>query len=67
MASKNSGDEIRIVIIGGGITGVCCAQELIQLSSSHMGSGLPKKLRIILISATETLKEVSYNIIFSIS
>jgi hypothetical protein len=53
----SSGDEMRIVIIGGGITGVCCAQELTQLAS-HSSHSSGTKIRIILISATETLKEV---------
>lgn len=39
------------LVIGGGISGVCCAQELARLNPSE---------EIILITAAETLLEVSY-------
>ena len=39
----------KIVVIGGGVTGVSCAKELARISSDHS---------ITLISASETLVEV---------
>jgi hypothetical protein len=55
-------DEKKIVlIIGGGISGVCCAEELLRLTSRADDSDpnpCHNKIRIILISASETLKEV---------
>lgn len=46
-------DEYVIAIIGGGISGVCCAQELTRLSTQSN-----YRIRILLISASDTLKEV---------
>ncbi len=40
---------MKRVIIGGGISGVCCAQELARLNPSD---------EIIIVTATETLLEV---------
>jgi hypothetical protein len=50
-------DKMTILIIGGGISGVCCAEELLRLSS-RPDDPWHQKIRIILISASETLKEV---------
>ena len=48
--SKNTPTKSNYVIIGGGIAGVCCAQECARLS--------PSDHEIIIITATEMLKEV---------
>ena len=48
--AKNTPTKTNYVIIGGGIAGVCCAQECARLS--------PPDLEIILITASEMLKEV---------
>ena len=48
--TKNTPTTTNYVIIGGGIAGVCCAQECARLS--------PPGREIIIITATEMLKEV---------
>lgn len=47
---KKQNNMKTFVILGGGIAGVSCAQELVKL--------FQESCRIILISATETLMEV---------
>jgi glycine/D-amino acid oxidase-like deaminating enzyme len=42
----------RYVVIGGGIAGVCCAQEVARLNAAD------ETVDVLLISATELLKEV---------
>jgi heterodisulfide reductase subunit A-like polyferredoxin len=42
----------RYVVIGGGIAGVCCAQEVARLNAAD------ETIDVLLISATELLKEV---------
>lgn len=42
----------RYVIIGGGIAGVCCAQEVARLNATD------ETVEVLIISATDLLKEV---------
>ena len=48
-------DALRFVVVGGGIAGVCCAQELARL---HPTPGV----EVVIVTATEMLKEVSPHI-----
>ncbi len=43
----------RLVIIGGGIAGVCCAQELARLTQS------PNSHEVVLITTADYVMEVS--------
>jgi glycine/D-amino acid oxidase-like deaminating enzyme len=47
--SKRQKKSDTYVVIGGGIAGVCCAQELSRIGNGH----------VVIISASETLVEVS--------
>jgi hypothetical protein len=47
----------RYVIIGGGIAGVCCAQEVARLNATD------ETAEVLIISATDLLKEVGWFII----
>ena len=51
----------RYVVIGGGIAGVCCAQEVARLNATD------ETVEVLLISAAELLKEVSWFIIAEMS
>ena len=42
----------RYIVIGGGIAGVCCAQELARLNAAD------QNIEILIITSTEMLKEV---------
>lgn len=44
---------VRYIIIGGGVAGVCCAQEIVRLRGTN------QSIEIVIITATELLKEVS--------
>ena len=44
----------KFVVIGGGISGLCCVQELARLVSSNDRSGI----EIVLVTASSLLKEV---------
>ena len=43
----------RYVVIGGGIAGVCCAQEVARLHATD------EVVEVLIISATDLLKEVN--------
>lgn len=43
----------KFIIIGGGVAGVCCAQEVVRLK------GASQDIEVIIITATELLKEVT--------
>jgi hypothetical protein len=47
-ANKKQKKSNNYVVIGGGIAGVCCAQELSRISDGH----------VVIISSSETLVEV---------
>jgi NADH dehydrogenase FAD-containing subunit len=47
---KKRGKKSRLVVIGGGISGVCCAKELARLHPDEA---------IVLISASDVLIEVT--------
>lgn len=51
----------RYVVIGGGIAGVCCAQEVARLNATD------ETVEVLLISAAELLKEVNWFIIAEMS
>ena len=50
--AKNISTTERFIIIGGGVAGVCCAQEVVRLK------GAGQDIEVIIITATELLKEV---------
>jgi hypothetical protein len=54
-AGTMSSSGIRsYVVLGGGIAGVCCAQELARIHQKNPSA------RIILVTASEVLKEVIF-------
>lgn len=51
-AEKKMRSSVNAVVIGGGIAGVCCAQELVRLCTDN----------VILVSSSDTLVEVKLSI-----
>ncbi len=52
-ADKRQKYAEKMIVVGGGIAGVCCAQELARLA--------PDK-KIVLITASKTLIEVQFDL-----
>ena len=44
--------QVRYIVIGGGIAGVCCAQEIARLKADD------QNVEVVIITATELLREV---------